>query len=260
MEHILKASIKLSNGRRLEYKLRSWRLMFIDTNCTDINPILDENTSKIISIDFDGIYQINVGTTIPINYDDRVYNFQINTIVIENNAIYLAETERNITDRFIIPVLKLSIDLIGNHYLLGSYLYTEKDISGEYLYLWYRYIDEDEYKSLETRLMENPNFINKYDITQETTLFKFKIPKIFLEGVKLISEGKYSKISNEFKRIILQFYGIGKDSEIGYILYRHPNAVKALEEEFKVKLDDNIDVFRKMNKQDETFRIAIIPD
>lgn len=260
MEHILESTIKLSNGRKLIYKLRSWRLMFVDTNCTDIIPILSEESHKIISIDFDNVYQINVGTLIPINYDNRIYNFQINTIIIENDIIYLAETERNITSRFILPVLKLNLDQVGNYYLLGSYLYTEQENSGEYLYLWYRYIDEDEYKSLETRLMENPNFVNKYDITTETTLFKLKIPTIFLEGVKLITEGKYSKISNEFKRIILQFYGIGKDSEIGNILYRHPNAVKALEEEFRVRLDKDMDVFRKMNKQDETFRITSIPD
>lgn len=260
MEYILKAEIKLSNDRTITFKMRSWRLMFIETTCVDINPGVDPITGKVTSVSFDGLYSVQVDTSLPINYDGRVYNFKINHIILENGVLYLAETERNITAKFIMPVLKINIDQIGNHYLLGSYLYTDTDESGEYLYLWYRYIDEDEYKTLETNLKKNPNYVNSYDITKETTLFKFKIPTTFLNSVKLIVDGKYSKITNELKRIIMQFYGIGKESEIGHIIYRHPMAVQRIEDAFDVKLSDDIDVFRKMRKEDETFRIATVPN
>lgn len=255
MEYIMKSKLVLSNERIVTYKLRSWRLIVLDTNCNDVKVTIDDETDDIVSLSFDGLYQISRGTVIPMNYKDRIYNFSINHIIIEENIIYLAETERNITTRFILPLLRINSEDIGSEYLLNAYMYYNDDCSGEYIYLLYKYIDEDNYKILESKLKKQPSFINQSDPTNKLTLFKFKLQETYKESVQLIINGKYSKISNEAKRIILRYHKVGQKSDLGCILYRDPTAVKLLEEEFKVQLDDDLDIFRKMYKEDETFRI-----
>jgi len=259
MEYIVKTSIKLSNDKIILYKLKSWRLIVIQTNCSDIKFENNTKQNRIVSITFDDLHKITIGDIIEINYNKRNYKFYINYLIEEGNIIYLAESERNISTRFIIPVLGISRNEIGLEYLFNAYLYYESDDSEKYLYLCYRYIDDDNFKELETKLRKNINFVSQLEPNSEKTIFKFKIPDRFIDGVKLLVQGKYSKISEELKRTILRHHNIGRESDIGYILYRNPEAVKVLEKELRIRLDDNIDIFQKMNKEDETYRISSLP-
>jgi len=258
MEYISSVDLKLSNGRKITFCLKTWRLIILNTDCIDI-----KTTSKdeeIESIHFDDIFSLSVNNVISVHYQDRTYSFRINHIIYENNQIYLAETLRNITTRFILPVLRKSKEEIGLHYLLSSYLFTNKDKSGRYLYLWYRYVDDPEYKALEENLKQNQYFVKMYDITKDTTLFKFAIPAMFLEGIKLIRDGKYSKITNELKRTILKFNEAGLNSDLGNILYRNSEAVKELENILGVQIEEDMDIFKKMSEENETFTFTIIPN
>ena len=257
MECIVKTHIRLKNDRIVTLQVHTWRLISLDSNCAEVLVHVDETSNMITNVTFDGLYQIEKGSQLIIPFEGRNYPFRVNHLIVENETLYLAETERNITTRFILPALKMNQSEVGLPYLINGYLYRDANDthSGDYVYLCYRYIDTDGYRTHETSLKKNPLFMQMIEVDREHTLFKFKIPEIYQKSIQLITEGKYSQITEEYKRTILRYHKIGSKSDLGYILYRDPEAVKRLEEELGVHLTDEIEIFQKMKKRNETFGV-----
>lgn len=261
MEYIVTQKHILKNERYVTYNLRSWRLFVVDSNCVDIQVSVNPDEERISIVTFDDLHVIKVGDCISFPYESRVYKFYVQHIVIENSTLYLIETARTLSMSFIVPVLRLSQQEMGISYLMNSYLATDiypNDVIGNYIYLLYKYVDEPEYLILETRLKNHPMFVKMFDPITDKTLFKFKIPLPFQNSVKLLIDGKYSKITDEMKRVILRYHEIGKNSDMGSILYRDPEFIKRLEQDLGVTLTNDMELHQKINIENETFRTKAI--
>ena len=67
--------------------------------------------------------------------------------------------------------------------------------------------------------------------------------------------GKYSKLSGQYKIDILRFHNQPLEGEIGQILYKDPHRKQELEEMLGMQLDEETELLSIINIEEETFKI-----
>lgn len=256
MDFIDKVEIKLGNGRRINFFLQTWRVFLVETDCENIELGLDDESDELIFIRYDSIFDIERGAKILINYLDHDYPFIINKILVEEGRIYLAETERNISQRFIMPCLGLSYGAIGWPFLMNTYLFRDEEDcnSGTHMYLFYRKVVNEDFMRLRCELVRYPGFNEISFEDAEAVLFRFSFPLYFVPDVALLIQSRYSRISEACKRQIVGFYTCGNDTFLEAILYRHPEAIRMMENDLGIKVTPDMELFQKMNREKETWK------
>jgi len=246
-------SITLSNDHYIKFRHVSWRMVALNTNCAEKEIRIDEDYNYT-SITFDSEFVIKLGDKFEYKYGDTKYKFRVGNIIVRKDTIFLLEESQNDTRKLILPVLGIPIDKIGSPYLVNPYLFINKqEENNKYLYLVYKYVDNKEYKELETFLKTTKYYISTSEPNYEYTTFKFLIEPRYREDINLFLEGKYSQFHKELKKKILKFHGAGPTSDIGLILDRNEAAVQALEKRLDVKLPEGMDIYPKINIEKEIF-------
>ena len=113
----------------------------------------------------------------------------------------------NVSTVMLLPIIKVSKNLMFNFYRFGfknTYLFSEQ-LDGEYnfnpIYLLFEPKDLNlEFAEFIFELSSNHNFIEVKDIGYKKILVVFRIPDQFKEDFKLFLEGKYSKVSTDYKK------------------------------------------------------------
>lgn len=94
-----------------------------------------------------------------------------------------------------------------------------KNISNRILLL-YRFSAESAYLNFENRLETHEQFETRYEVDKFHTMFVFKIPENRQEDYNKIILGKYSNVSEDYKKHILNFHGLKSESNTGGVLYK----------------------------------------
>jgi hypothetical protein len=171
--------------------------------------------------------------------------------------------EPNRSKTYIIPLLNQQI-YIHKGLLVNTYLfdlnrpdYNLPDING--IFLMFKWAtNEMEYK-YEKDLFECAQFVEKYEVSENYYMVFMKISLDIASDVKLILDGKYSKIHDASKQTILKFWNQNTNSKIYKILYKKDSYKKELEDMLNVKLDYDVELGSTLDLHKETFNYVIKP-
>lgn len=91
--------------------------------------------------------------------------------------------------------------------------------------LLYRFSGLKSYIDFENALQKLNNFISTKDYGP-TTLYVFKVPERWKDDYDKFIAGKYSQMSDAYKRRILDFHRVDKRNVYGQILYKDEDTAK----------------------------------
>lgn len=183
-------------------------------------------------------------------YEGKKYSylFEINKIIKVSNSKYCClEFIKNKTYTYLPSILGYTdVELLYKsdtgkkkeipNYLLNAYLDSNK----QYIYLAYRFYPYKFYSNFAEHLKAN-RFFKEQLVVDQLDYFKFKIPEHFLKDVDKFLEGKYHKMSNDYKESLQVFYdGLPKESRLHQVVHNDIQLRNDLSEMFKVTLTDNV--------------------
>jgi hypothetical protein len=158
---------------------------------------------------------------------------------------------KNLSTTYLVPLISKLVN-INRPLLKGSFLYYEEALSlseNKGLFLLFKWDNEYEEYLLNNKFVEN-----HYDINGEHIMIYCKYSSSDLNDVKLIIEGKYSQISIENKKKILNYYNASPTSKVYKVLYKDKSLKQQIENDLNITLADDMELGQIINKQKETFK------
>lgn len=170
------------------------------------------------------------------------------------------------TSVFLFPLLDIPISLFnkanGKSRLVNCFLYDQKikHYRENHIFLVIDNYQDVQFSEFEKKLENHDNFITSYDILKGKYSIKvFSIPKDKIEDYKLFLEGKYSKISDASKSLILNCEFKSKGF-LNMIFSKADEAKKAIEEVIGEKLPSDAEVYGIYNLNNEILNINRIDE
>tara|TARA_R110002020_G_scaffold30759_6_gene96652 strand:- start:1558 stop:2301 length:744 start_codon:yes stop_codon:yes gene_type:complete len=166
----------------------------------------------------------------------------------------LSMAKRTKSSTFIMPMLGGSRRLFfWTRLFLNCFIRTEEN---KYcIALLYRHSEDPLFIKFENALRTFKDFKKIYDPSDNTILFVFNIPSAFKKDFKHFMNGRYSKLSPQYKINILEFHNQSLESEIGQVLYRDPERKIKMENRLGVIFEDDVELLSILNINEETLKI-----
>lgn len=108
----------------------------------------------------------------------------------------------------------------------GDEEYPELD---NHIFVLYRFYGSIEFIKYEEDLEREPSFVKSYDPDKKHVMKVFKVPERFEKDYELLKDGKYSKISDDFKTRIIAFHRLPPEHPVVDVLYKREAAFKRLD-------------------------------
>ena len=106
----------------------------------------------------------------------------------------------------------------------------------------------------EESLTKHKYYVEAYDPTDKHVMFVFGVPD--WKNYDLFLDGKYSKMSETYKKHILQFLDPKIETgPIKEILYKSDERKKRLEKEYDIKIPSHLDLYDPPSLREETFDV-----
>lgn len=229
-------------------------------NARDVMVSLTNKTKIITNIDtlLRKEYQITdseIPLTIAIKLNKINHKYKVVNIEnISTNVFTISSHITNRTNYFITPLLEESQDFLHyKKYLVNSFI----DNSGN-IQLLYRYFSAVPFRELETRLKAKKNFMTFQDVDSQFVLYTFKLDTKYEASVNSFLRGKYSEMSPEAQKRVLQFHKASPYGHTAQIFNKSPKLKQQLElmfssETHQVVIPNYIDLHSKPNFDDEMF-------
>jgi len=98
------------------------------------------------------------------------------------------------------------------------------------IFVLYKFSASIEFLAYEEYMKNHDLYVTAYDPDEKHLMMVFKVPPKHKEDFKLLTESKYSKVSEKYKQKILTFHAISKNHPVADVLYKPEKAFRALEE------------------------------
>lgn len=108
-------------------------------------------------------------------------------------------------------------------------------------------------KAFEDYMSDSDLFVTLYYPDDYTTMFVYDIPPEREEDYNKCMAGKYSKLSDEFKKKIVRFWKLNEQDKYYQIIYKSPERKAYLEDLYKVKLDKDAELGTIFSKESDWF-------
>ncbi len=171
-------------------------------------------TNKITELKFYNKKSFKLGEKLKINNIYYTINY------IEQNQDYsysLIDSKFNKSTLFLLPLIaednKYAGNYLTNYCLYNTYLTYPGYAKGNYLFLCYKFIDNEAYKKLETEIMVQKNFIEVIE-NGCFTIFVMELDKKYHYIVEQFINGEYHKFHSDVKNKIISFYDIRNNANI----------------------------------------------
>lgn len=171
----------------------------------------------------------------------------------------LANVKTTKTTDFILPLLGRMKQWYGP-WLINAYLgdCSIKSPVKNSIFVLMKYSGKNDFAEKEKAMLEHPNYIDSYDVhSGEFVMYIFQIPEDLLEDYSLIMQGKYSKISDESKELLVM--GRSHKSPMPYVLKRDNTLVEYWEEKLDVVFTEDQEVWSIIEVDQELFDITELP-
>ena len=223
-------------------------------------------TQTITKLKFEGKepYIIKLGDEIVV---DKVKYVITKIICGEKDDYILITEELNKSAKYLLPLIlpkgSTATGYLFNICLFNTYLYCNKypEMSnGKFLFLKYRFFDNDQYKKLEDIIINQNNFVLIDDSEKGFTTFALDIGEKFNITMHHFLSGKYHMFSPECEDRILRFLSpitSGKSytrlhHEVKQVLKRDEGKIKQLEKALGMELPEGIGLDSKPKRINET--------
>ena len=213
-----------------------------------IKPQYKDN--KIVSLAMPDDYFITVGDTLKIKGDPYKVNI-INKIEEGDTLTYHIKTaERTKSSIFVLPMLSGNRNLfLYDTHLVNAFIGIE-DVK-DHLVLLYRWSEDPLFAKFDLALRKFPTFVKKFDPSPNHSVYIFEIPEKHIKDFILFKEGKYSKLSDEYKLKILEFHNMTVDSVLSKILFKSEDRKKELEIKLGAEIPDNSELLSIIDLENE---------
>lgn len=171
----------------------------------------------------------------------------------------------NISNLFMVPLLNIGRNRLSQQGFIESFLYNgEEEVSFKNgIYLLFLPGDIKDFNNFIVEERERTTIIEEYAHPGNYMLIAYELPKRFKRDYKLIIEGKYSQLSDAFKKAIPAYLKVADNSKIveietvqHMIFNKSPELKKHFETMFGVDLDDEQELWKIFDKEKETFKIS----
>ena len=197
---------------------------------------------------------INFSLGLTIKIKGRKYKVNIIEEIITKKMIYynLSIAKRTKSSIFIMPMLSGNRRLFfWDKLFMNCFVATpEKD---NCIALLYRWSPDPLFIKFEKALSKFKYFKKRYDPSPDYVMFVFDVPKEHIKNYDNFINGKYSKLSREYKIDILDFHELEADGEVGQILFKSPKRKKIMEEKLGATLENNSELLSIITRNNETF-------
>ena len=187
-------------------------------------------------------YSISLGESFSVK--DRRYKVNIIKKLYVGNALFyeLCMAKQTKSSLFVLPMLGGEKNLFFYNNLLVNCFIGIPDHEG-CIALLYRWSGDPLFLKFEKAIKQFRNYVDSCDISSELVMFIFDVPKKHVKNYKKFIDGKYSKLSDEYKTKILKFHGMNIDSQMAQILYKSKKRKKRIEHNLGIPLDDSAELF-----------------
>jgi len=220
------------------------------------NILLSCKTKLVRVVDQDGIiteltfsdnFHIELGDLFPlVSKCDTKTLYKVKEIVVlpidnDRSTFRISCEIINKTSHWLLPFVAKNEEEIGYDIVLrNAYIFTEKEeydyYKEGYIFLKYSYLKEHDYFLNKLKDHSNCVFVDRL-YSRFEYVYIFRIPEQWLNDVNLLIQGKYSKISQEAKKKILNFHKLKVTGDTGKILFKDKDYLLQLQNEFKVDCD-----------------------
>lgn len=174
------------------------------------------------------------------------------------------EVKNNLSRTYIIPLMADYLNF-NRSMFINSYLFdvnkpefNVEEIEG--LFLLIKWMNLEEHKIFEKGLFSNPLVKDHYDVNKDYYMIYSKFPSELEDEIKLLIDGKYSKVNNVTKGKIINYWKGLKNDHISDVLLKSPALKKRMEMALNVRITDDAELGNKMNFHKETFSYLIEQD
>ena len=221
----------------------------------DATPItierLPKGRIKAVYVGAKSYIDLDESNKIFVNVGDKMQVYTINEIMQVVDNVFIVNTEpRTKASYFITPMLGNSKeDFRWDQYFINTRL--SKD--NQFAVIKYRFFNSDNYREFEYTLTRHELFTKMSDENHQHVLFEFRIPEVYLKEVPKFLSGQYSKLSEPYKKKVLQFLHYNRNGELGQILYKTDRRRRQLELKLGVNLSEDLELYDKPNLKMEIY-------
>ena len=204
---------------------------------------------SVMSIDLPDGRNFTVGQTAMFNQ----IPYKINTIEKHQTSEYsLKVANRTKSSLLLMPMFNGDKRLyMYDKLLLNCFLGKNLDT----LVLVYRFSGESTFLRFESALRSFKNFKLAEDPNEYCVKFEFNVPNKLLKDFDHFIEGKYSKLSTDYKMQILKFHKLDIQSQVASILFKSESRRLALNKKLGVELDENAELLSIIDLEREIFNL-----
>lgn len=189
--------------------------------------IANKEEGQIISLEIPNLATITLGRKVKTGKPSQIY--RVNSITSRAGAgqpIYdLKIAQRTKASMYVFPMLPGPKEAYFYHRLFMNCFVA---LPGEdrVIAILYRFSGIKSFATFENALKKLDIFLRMVD-DGPTTLYVFKVPPRWEKDYDHFIAGKYSKMSDAYKRRVLDFHGVDKRNVYGQILYKDEETADA---------------------------------
>ena len=268
--------IKITDSRSLEITPLSSRSLSLTENnikaietrnhYEDFNQTFYTNVINCLKYERKSPYIIKLGDNITVNE----HNYKVNKIISDRNGYVLVDQDINKSAKYILPLVANTNNIASNYLfnmcLYNTYLYHEKypELSNnKFLFLKYRFFNNDIYKKMESLITQQKNFVLLDDSEKNFTTFVLDISEEHTDTINKFLIGSYHTIREKDCHKILNFFTHVKNgreystlyTSIQQVLNKDAKKVIQMENFLDVKLPEGIGIESKPIINNETLKI-----
>ena len=177
----------------------------------------------------------------------------------------MIKLDRTITTIFFVPTLKIGRErLNGNGYINGYIKDARREVQYENcVYVLFKPKDMDRFKMfLDEEYDRTKQVIDDYDYEEGYVVVVYELDEKWEKDFAIIRQGKYSKVSNEFKDIFQKTVKIVKNGlrrdevSLQHRIFRKSNDLKEYwEEHLGIEFTDDMEVWQGWIEEKEIMNI-----
>jgi hypothetical protein len=147
---------------------------------------------------------------------------------------------------YMLPMLSLSLSYYAEHLVNVFFGDESKPELNEHIFLLFKFSGDRKrpshtsYLWIEEDLKKHPLYVEMYDPDPHHVMMAFTIPKEHIVNYKLFRSGKYSELSEEYKRTLLEYHYPDpvrrEQGTLRKVLYKDESLYRSWEERLATKI------------------------
>lgn len=241
-------NIRVNDISNIEYEIPNAWTIDLNYKSPSVSVVItDKNVTQLECFG----HTFSIGDFTELNYGNSKSLFYISKIEKLSEYKYrIYTTKPTKAKHFILPLLGKNREFW--HYttwLINCYINSNL----EEIVLEYRFNSNPKYLEFEHQLRNYTGFCGSYEQDYNTTMYFYKIPKEYLQDIKLFLDGKYSLLSEQLKTNILRFHNFNNFGMTAQILSKSNTLREQLEIQFDSPIHAEIELHDKPNSKIEIY-------